>query len=183
MQMCTCSCQKHNIRKYSRGGNGWSVFQENISSEPSDTNTKLGLQARIHEGFTDHTNLLWYVKAQWWPLPPLKMSIIAAGFFFTFLKVLPAISRSGSERRLVFTFWKPHRHTLSCCGSRSAFHYQILLHNSQSVRGRQQIRLETLDKEMRVAGCRAVISSGNAPIIPPLPTVHLQQLNLLKFWN
>lgn len=99
MQMCTCSCQMHNIRKYSRGVNGWSVFQENISSEPSDTNTKTGLQARIHERFTDHTNPLWYVKAQWRPLPPLKISIVAA--FVTFLKVLPAISRSGSERRLV----------------------------------------------------------------------------------
>lgn len=181
MQMCTCSCQKHNIRKYSRGVNGWSVFQENLSSEPSDTNTKMGLQARIHERFTDHTNPLWYVKAQWRPLPPLKISIIAA--FVTFLKVLPAISRSGSERRHVFTFWKLHRRTVSCSGSRSAFHYQILLHNSQSVRGRQQIWVETLDEEMRVAGCRAAIRSGNAPIIPLLPTVHLQQLHLLKFWN
>lgn len=27
MQMCTCSSQKHNIRKHSRGVNGRSVFQ------------------------------------------------------------------------------------------------------------------------------------------------------------
>lgn len=182
MQMCTCSCQKHNIRKYSRGGNGWSVFQENISSEPSDTNTKLGLQARIHEGFTDHTNLLWYVKAQWWPLPPLKMSIIAAGFFLHFWRFCRRLAGVAQKDGSCSRSESP-TDTLSCSGSRSAFHYQILLHNSQSVRGRQQIRRETLDEEMRVAGCRAVISSGNAPIIPPLPTVHLQQLNLLKFWN